>query len=228
MASLSPTTKWATRSLFSDAPAGDRLHVAARCLTAPLDAVVESVPPGGRTLDFGCGHGLVSLTLGLNHPVGDVEGVDVDGSKIRCASKAAELGELAHRVRFNTIDSEWTPRPAGYDNVVVCDVLYLLGHRAARLMLGNLAAAVRPGGQLVIKEMSETPRWKNWLDRSQEHLAVRIFGYTSGDQVEPLSVERIAQQLRTDGWSTRIRRLDRRDPHPHALVIGTAPPGHGA
>lgn len=216
---------WASQALFADAPARARLHVAARRLSAPLGAVVGSVPPNGRTLDFGCGHGLISLTLGLRDPTCDVEGVDVDEHKIGCAQQAAIRGGFGERVRFSTITPNWKPQRATYDTVVVCDVLYLLGHQAARPMVRDLGAAVRAGGRLIIKEMSEVPRWKNQLDHAQEHLAVRTLGYTVGDRIEPFGIEHIAHQLRSDGWSASIQRLDRRYPHPHALVIGISPAG---
>ncbi len=214
---------WGSQALYRDAPAGDRLHTAMRSLSAPLDAVVRSVLPGGRTLDFGCGHGLISLTLGRGDATADIVGVDVDQRKINCARQAATRGRLDERVRFTTITAEWRPQSSSYDTVIVCDVLYLLGHATARRTLIHLAAAVRPGGRLVIKEMSESPRWKNRVDRLQEHLAIRTLGYTVGDQVEPFSIEQITHQLCADGWSAATRRLDRCFPHPHALTVATKP-----
>jgi hypothetical protein len=97
-----------------------------------------------------------------------------------------------------------------------------------------LTAAVEqlaPGGILVVKEMSPTPRWKAAWNRWQETLAVSVLGITERDESDhpaaPFSFvdpDTMAAWLRDDGLWTAQQRLDRHRLHPHHLVIGRVGP----
>ncbi|HEX9162980.1 MAG TPA: hypothetical protein VF980_14840, partial [Thermoanaerobaculia bacterium] len=42
---------------FRQHPAGQRLHILGRFLTAPFMRTLDVIPPGSRVLDLGAGHG---------------------------------------------------------------------------------------------------------------------------------------------------------------------------
>src|SRR4051794_4290146 len=82
-----PASAAIRRSLgrYGRQPLGIRGFVWARHLLAPLAAVAAAVPPSGRILDIGCGHGLFTNALAIGSPARQVLGVDPSGAKIAIA-----------------------------------------------------------------------------------------------------------------------------------------------
>jgi cyclopropane fatty-acyl-phospholipid synthase-like methyltransferase len=200
---------------------GDRFHVAVRWRTCPFPAVEARVPRAGRVLDLGCGHGLFSLYLAARSPERRVTGVDIDGDKLVSARRAAAAAGLdvdfAEAVGGRVPEGPW-------DAITVVDILYLLGPERALALVAEAAAALAPGGVLLVKEMAEEPRWKYELARAQELVATRVIRITEGDEVAIVPPDDIAAAMATAGLEVSRRRLDRRTPHPHLLVAGRLSP----
>jgi 2-polyprenyl-3-methyl-5-hydroxy-6-metoxy-1,4-benzoquinol methylase len=201
---------------YAGAPRGDRLHVRIRGHTCPFDGVAAAVPDRGRVLDVGCGHGLFPLYLALLEPERSVTGTDVDADKLVVARMAAsDAGadvdyELGHH-----------GLPAGpWDAVTIVDVLYLLGRTRAEQLVEDAAAALSPGGSLVVKEIDLVPRWKHRLATAQEQLATRVLRITEGDEVSFLDPADLAAVMERAGLSVHRQAIDRGRLHPHHIVVG--------
>jgi 2-polyprenyl-3-methyl-5-hydroxy-6-metoxy-1,4-benzoquinol methylase len=101
-------------------------------------------------LDVGCGEGLFTHEIARRYPRARVVGVDVDADAVAVASARGAADRnvrfLVHDIRQPLVD---IAGPAGgFDAVVMWLVLpYLADRRAA---LANLAAALRPGGVLLL------------------------------------------------------------------------------
>lgn len=208
---------------FRNLPVSARLHATVRWWSAPFPRLVALLPPAGRVLEIGCGHGLFSTYAALTGPGRTVVGVDIDADKITLARQVAAAvpgADLTFRV------AESGAVPAGpWDAIVIVDVLYLLPASAQRSLLALATAELAPGGLLLVKEMSPTPRWKATWNRWQETLAVSVLGITERDGTGAAAFDFVdprtmASWLRDDGlWTARLR-LDRHRLHPHHLVIG--------
>ena len=207
-------------SFYRRAPLSVRAHVRVRWATCPFQAVAAAVPRDGRVLEVGCGHGLLANYLARESPEREVHGTDIDGPKIAAAQASAELAGAG---------TEFTAPPPGrlpegpWDAIVIVDVLYLLTADQQRQLLRQSAAALGPGGVLVVKEMSPSPRWKSAWNRVQETLAVRLLRITEGEGgftfVPP---EELAAWMTDDGLTVTHRPLHKGYPHPHHLLVGRA------
>lgn len=208
----------AVLALYRDAPMAARAHVRVRWATCPMRAVAAAVPLDGRVLEVGCGHGLLSNYLALESATRDVHGIDVDGPKIEAAVEAGrESGAV-----FSTVAPGRLP-DGPWDAVAIVDVLYLLSEDQQRALLRSCAAALAPGGVLVVKEMAPTPRWKAGWNRLQETLAVRLLGITEGQGTFTfVPPAQLAAWMVDDGLAVSQRSLHKGYPHPHHLVVGTA------
>jgi 2-polyprenyl-3-methyl-5-hydroxy-6-metoxy-1,4-benzoquinol methylase len=197
------------------------VHVRTRWRSCPFAAVAAVVPTSGRILDLGCGHGVFSLHLALGSPERSVVGVDVDTDKLGIAEAAGALA--AAGLEFRPGSAEVVP--AGpWDAVTVLDVLYLLDEAQLRQLVTDAAAALAPGGVLVIKEMSRTPRWKFAWNRLQELLAVRVLRITAGHAMTFVPDAAMPAWMAAAGLDVvEDRRIDKGYLHPHRLIVGRRP-----
>lgn len=202
-----------------------RAHTLLRWVSTPLDQVERSVPDAGTVLDFGCGHGLLSLAMAAASPQRRVLGVDIDSAKIAAARAAAERVGLGRAyadqaVRFEQVDASWRPpRNTSFDCVVVCDVLYLLSAPVARKTALDLAEMCAPNGTIVIKEISSRTGVKRSFATAQEFFATKVFRYTQGSDIDWIDMQELAQMYRKAGFEVTVRMIDRWYPHPHQLLV---------
>jgi 2-polyprenyl-6-hydroxyphenyl methylase/3-demethylubiquinone-9 3-methyltransferase len=201
-------------ALYADAPPSARLHVRARHWLCPMERIAERVPPAGRVLDVGCGHGLFSNLLALDSPARQVVGVDPMASKIAVAVRAARDLPNARYV-VGTAD---TIAERGYDVVTILDVLYLLPPPAKRALLERCRALLAPGGLMLLKTNDRAPRWKYLWARTEEQVMTTL-GLTEGQGLYFYSAAENQALLATAGFEADVVRLDTWLPYPHVLFV---------
>ena len=214
-------TARATLARYHREPAATRLHTRVRWRSCPFEAVARHVPTEGDIVEIGCGHGLFSVYLALEHPTGrNVLGTDVDGDKIHAAQRAADGID---NLRFRPDEPGAFPE-GPWDAVAIVDVLYLIDRDGQRRLLAAAAEHLSPGGVLVVKEMATTPRWKfRWM-AMQERLSVQVLKITAGHDLTFVPPTELARWM-TDAGLVEVghTRLDRGHLHPHHLVIARKP-----
>jgi len=162
--------------LYRPLPLPVRMHTRIRAWTCPFTALLERVPPGGRLLEVGCGHGLFANAAALGHPGLDVLGVDPAAEKIRWAEATVDGRP---NVRFARAEIDEV-HERDFDLLAVIDVLYLVPRPAWPDFLGACRERLRPGGRLLLKEVDRRPRWKFYRCVAQETLSLRLLGITHG------------------------------------------------
>lgn len=205
-------------SCYRDATLGDRTHIRVRWASCPWDRVLPLVPAEGRVLDFGCGHGLASFLLAEDAPQRRVVGIDIDVDKLDVARRAA------HRFGSNaplfppSCTYRWSDET--WDAILISDVLYLLEPEARAELVSQLAAALAPGGVLIIKEIDHKPRWKYRLARLQERAATGS-GITAGSGVDFMDPADLHDALGAAGLDVTNVPMGDGYPHPHLAIVAT-------
>jgi 2-polyprenyl-3-methyl-5-hydroxy-6-metoxy-1,4-benzoquinol methylase len=215
---MSDATMAAVRKLYRGTPLLEQGHTWLRSVSCPFGAISAAVPPEGRILEVGCGHGFGSLYLALDKPHRDIHGVDIDRDKIAVAGQA---GAAVSNVMFEHVPEGYLPTGA-WDAIVIIDVLYLLGEEAAMRLLDACAAAIVPGGTLAVKEIDLKPRWKYQWARLQELAATKVLRITEGSGVSFIAPEAIKRRMEARGLQAQVEAIDRWSPWPHAMIRGTS------
>ncbi|HZR98932.1 MAG TPA: class I SAM-dependent methyltransferase [Chloroflexota bacterium] len=201
-------------ALYRDEAPGVRLHVQARHWLCPLERIAAWVPPAGRILDVGCGHGLFGNLLALGAPDRQVLGVDPMASKIAVAQHVARGLPNARYAVGSAADVTDGP----YDIITILDVLYLLPRPAKLALLKQCRALLAPDGLLLLKTNDRRPRWKYLWARLEEQLMTSL-GLTEGQGLYFLSAAQNKALLGMAGFESEVVRLDSWLPYPHVLFI---------
>jgi 2-polyprenyl-3-methyl-5-hydroxy-6-metoxy-1,4-benzoquinol methylase len=193
----------------------NRLHILGRRVFCPYSRVEQAVPKEANVLDYGCGHGDFSFYLKKRGGKRRILGVDIDSGKIEYAVRHYEGDKLA----FECITRLEDLRHAGFDCVVIMDVLYLLPREEQQRLLKTMHSLLPDGGLLIIKEVRDRPRWKNKLATMQEILAVKVLKITQGKQIHFKNSAAFRRELEQYGFSVSAFNIDRFYPASHTLFV---------
>ncbi len=197
----------------------ERLYARIRYATAPLERVAALVPPGVRRLvELGCSAGVFANVLKVRRPEIDVLGVDADEKKIATARRTVrDRAGLA----FAVGDARsFLERDETQDAVVFVDMLYLLPPVTQDELVALAVDRLAADGCLIIKEMTDRPRWKRLWCEAQERLAVRVFGFTKGAGIYLRPGEEYRRVMAAAGLTVDSFDLGRGYPHPHFALRG--------
>ena len=159
------------QDLYRDVPASAFQKL--RPLICPFDALVESIPPGARVLDVGCGSGLF---LGLLAATGKLSyglGFDTNAGAIARAEQMSQklAGKVQLEFQQRDVSEGW---PEGlFDVVSVVDVMHHVPpeHQASVIQLA--ATRLKPGGLLLYKDMVQRPHWRAFMNRMHDLVLAR-------------------------------------------------------
>lgn len=203
---------------YRGAPPTVRAFVAARYVVAPMGPLqAELAGVRGRVLSLGSGLSMLERYLAELEPEVWFECIDLDPEKVELieATRAASprvslrLGDATH---LGTPDDD-------FDAVLVCDALHHFpAHRHAEVA-ASVAAALRPGGVVIVKDLDATPAWKFHWNRIHDRLVAGP---------EPICCRPLAEMadLFTAAGLTveRAERIDHRfTPYAHYLIRARKP-----
>ncbi|MGD0677860.1 MAG: class I SAM-dependent methyltransferase [Polyangiaceae bacterium] len=169
----------------------------------------------GRILDVGCGFGLFAAYFGQTHPRRRIVGVDPNARRVEIARQvASRLGLAGHS--FVVGDVRDATLEGTFDAAYVLDVMHHLPAGDQQRVLERLRSALAPGGMLVVKDITTTPRlgllFTEMLDRAMVGLH------------EPLAYRHHrewATMLTGIGFKVRTVRVPDVLPYPHVVIAAT-------
>ena len=212
------------RAAVDDLPRAERFHLLGRARSFPLDALCNEVPPAGRVLEVGCGHGLVAASLALESHDREVVGFDIDPDKVRDAEVIARQVRADGAHLEVTVGDGGGQLPAGpWQAIVIVDVIYLLAPERQEELVAACAEGLAPGGVLVLKENDQHPRLKYAFARFEEVVATKVVRITAGSDLHWRAATEWARLMELSGLEATVRRVDKRYPYPHVLILGRRP-----
>lgn len=152
--------------------------------------VAADLPPG-RALDLGCGEGADAVWLAEHG--WDVVAVDISETALGRAAEAARARGVADRIAFVPLDLS-DSFPDGTFDLISAQFLHSTVRLDRSQILARAAAAVRPGGLLVIVDHGAPPPWKSDLDHVPEFPSAEevLAGMDlSADEFERVRVEEV-------------------------------------
>jgi len=190
---------------FRSFPPAARAHTLIRFLTCPLLRVADRVPPGGTLLDIGAGHGVFAVLV--RDRVARVFGVEPDLRKVLPVAGCRFVAGYDDVIR------------GSFDVITIIDVLYKIPMAEWDALLARIAARLKPGGTLIVKEMDPTERLKNRWNRLQE-AAASALGLTLGESFSYEAPADFTARLKRHGFArVDVERIDAWYPHPHLLYV---------
>jgi SAM-dependent methyltransferase len=172
-------------ALYFVASASLYLHTTKRGKFAVWREVLDGLSLRGdeRALDLGCGRGAVLIAVARRLPAGQATGVDlwrsVDQSGNSPAVTEANATAEGVRVSLDTADMTALPYPdESFDLVVSSMAIHNIHPAAGRLTAVDEALRVlRPGGRLVIADISATKAYASHLDALGLSATTRPLGW---------------------------------------------------
>jgi 2-polyprenyl-3-methyl-5-hydroxy-6-metoxy-1,4-benzoquinol methylase len=216
-----PIAMRAALDRYADQPRFHRWFTWGRSLLCPFREILQEVPPAGRVLDVGCGHGLFPNLLAAYSKALEITGCDPSQEKIdaarRSAGDDARVKHLCGPVQ--AIEPSDTPE-GSYDIISIMDVLYLLPDELAVDILRHCRKLLAPGGVLLLKTNNKRPLWKYWVVYMEETLMVKWLAFTFGGQLHFRSERQYKTLLAECGFEVeKLCRIDGWRPVPHRLYV---------
>lgn len=185
-----------------------------RFFSAPLTRVARHLPDHGTIVDVGCGQGHFLQYCALAG-FRSLVGLDPSMRGLRRARSAVPSGVVLVQARAEELPIH------SCQGIVALDVLYLLDREKQEAFLARAAAALPPRGLLLIKTMASEKRIRQWINRLQEHIAVKILRITLGDTFQFRTCNGWISLCERMGFHAQVIPLWTGYLHPHVLIVAT-------
>jgi 2-polyprenyl-3-methyl-5-hydroxy-6-metoxy-1,4-benzoquinol methylase len=201
---------------YHDCSITKRLHVLGRYVTCPYDLLLSLFPSAGQILDIGCGDGLLLFLLSnqSSSQGRTYLGIDVGEDRIADAKRARIPFAEFRLGGLSTLPADT------FECVAIVDVLYLLPVKRWTEILQQAVRVLRKNGLLIVKEVTNKPRWKYWVAYLQEILAIKVIGMTKGDAPHLETIDVYRAHIEAVGAHVfRVERIDAWRPHAHVVFL---------
>ena len=173
----------------------------------------------GEVLDIGCGRGQMAVVLLENGRATKVHGFDWDEDKIEAAREAAHRDPRLRATFAVANVTEADIEPESADTVLLIDVIHYLTLEEQDALLAKAAAAVRPGGRLVVREADTERGIRSWATLVEEKVFTTL-RFNRGSRVKFRPARTIQAELERAGLACEVRPAWGGTPFSNVVVIG--------
>lgn len=132
----------------------DRLKIHYRPLICPYVSLINMVRPGDKVGDIGCGSGQFFFLLSAFASPSALYGIEISDKLIQNANDLLSDSRIGH-IRFDKYDGIHFPEHLQQmDIIFLIDVLHHVPKANQQQFLVNLAATMKNGARLVIKDIN--------------------------------------------------------------------------
>jgi SAM-dependent methyltransferase len=205
-----------TLARYSRASLYVRSYVRSKLLIDPaLESITALIGSFGRVVDAGSGFGQIGLSLLDRGRAASLVGIDSDPTRIEVARAAAgssarfEIEELSEATFSET------------DTILFVDSLHYLPLATQDALLARSAAALSPGGRLIVREVASGPSFRSKLTERIERRAARRRGHSGA-----LAFREIGDLVRVmeeQGLTCSAAEFEKRGILDNAFVVGEKP-----
>jgi SAM-dependent methyltransferase/uncharacterized protein (DUF2062 family) len=200
-------------------------YLRGKLLADPAAKAVADVAgdaPGvlGEVLDVGTGRGQVPLLLVELGRASSARGVDWDVAKLADAKRAAAVDGRSSPLASFALGDVRTAPFAPADTVLLVDILHYFREDEQDAILDRAAAAVRPGGRIVVRDADTTRGWRSWATLVEERV-LTLLGFHRGERVRFRPSSAIVERLEAAGMRCEVRPAWGGTPFSNVLVLGT-------
>jgi 1-acyl-sn-glycerol-3-phosphate acyltransferase len=159
------------------------------------------IPRQARILDLGCGYGFLCYMLSFLSAERQLTGVDYDEEKVMIANTCYSKNES---IRFFASDITQFPI-AGYDIIIIADVLHYLLPEAQEVVLRNCFNGLASGGKIIIREGNADLKERHKGTRITELFSVKLLKFNkSANELYFLSGEKLRQIAKSHGFEITV------------------------
>lgn len=206
-----------TRARYEAEVRGDRFYVSGKLAFDPVCRLVTELGGSlGRVVDLGCGRGQLSLLLLDAGLAKSVSGFDSDARKIEVARRAGPEASFAV-ADLAALELE----PA--DTILLIDVLHYLSLAEQDALLDAAAAALAPGGRLLVRELNAVPSLRSALTRAAEWVAKKT-KVNRGRTRQYRPASELLARLERAGLACQVQGASERTPFANVLIVAGGSP----
>ena len=175
----------------------------------------------GAVLDIGTGRGQLPIVLLELGRAAQARGLDWDEDKIEQARTAA-AGEPPLPATFE-VDDATSAELSPADTVLLIDVVHYLSLAEQDDLLARAAAAVQPGGRLIVREADTERGWRSWVTLAEE-LIFTALRFNRGKRVRFRPAREIVAILEGAGLTCEVQPAWGKTPFSNVLIQGRRSP----
>jgi 2-polyprenyl-3-methyl-5-hydroxy-6-metoxy-1,4-benzoquinol methylase len=177
-----------------------------------LEEIGQYLPQNGRILDLGCGFGLFSLYFALTAPGRSIVGIELDRRRVEYARASAKRLGLTN-ARYECGDAVGWRSNEVFDAIYLLDLIHHLPVEDVPGFLEVIRSRLRPGGILLVKDVSDKPAYKRLFTLFLDRLMV------NKDPIRYWPPQELANLLEKLGFEVTRHQMKDFLPFPHVLYI---------